>query len=71
LTKDADGLSELVHALKGALGEEGIGVKDLETQDPAEPGGVVERIGRKLGVRAGQRQQDLLDFFIYLVKNAT
>ena len=70
LTKDAAGLSGLVHALKGALAEEGLGIKDLETQDPAEPGGVVERMGRKLGVRAGQRQQDLLDFFVHLVKNA-
>jgi hypothetical protein len=70
LTKDTDSLSELYDSLRQALAEEGIGVKELETQDPANPGGIVERIGRKLGVRAGQRQQDLLDFLIYLGKNA-
>jgi hypothetical protein len=71
LTKDTDGLPGLAHALKEALAEEGIELKDLEAKDPAERGGVVERIGRKLGVRAGQRYRDLLDFFVYLVKNAT
>jgi hypothetical protein len=66
LTKDTDVISELADALKKALAEEGIGVKDLEAQDPAKPGGVVEKFARKLGLRAGQRQQDLLDFLIYL-----
>jgi hypothetical protein len=70
LTKDAVGLSELYDSFKKALAEEGIEVKELEGQEPAKPGGVVERIGQKLGVRAGQRQQDLLDFVIYLGKNA-
>jgi hypothetical protein len=70
LTKDTDGLSGLYHAFEKALAEEGIGLKELEEQDPAKPGGIVERIGRKLGIRAGQRQQDLLDFLIYLGKNA-
>jgi hypothetical protein len=69
LTKDTDGLSELYPSFKEALAEEGMTVKELEAQDPAEPGGVVERIARRLGLRAGQRQQDLLDFLIYLGKN--
>jgi hypothetical protein len=70
LTKDTDGLSELYRSFGKALAEEGIGLMELREQDPAKPGGIVERIGRKLGIRAGQRQQDLLDFFVYLEKNA-
>jgi hypothetical protein len=70
MNKDPDGLSGLIQDHKKALSEEGIAVKELAAQDPAEPGGVVERIGRRLGVRAGHRQQDLLDFLVYLGKRA-
>jgi hypothetical protein len=70
LTKDRDGLSGLYHAFKQALAEEGIGLKELKEQEPAKLGEILERIGRKLGIKAGKRQQDLLDFFVYLSKNA-
>jgi hypothetical protein len=70
LTKETDGLSGLVSDLKDALAQEGIDVKELQTRDPAKPGGVVERLAWKLGLKAGQRQPDLVDFLVYLGKNA-
>jgi len=70
LIKDPEGLSGMMDAFKKALADENIERKELASQNAARLGQVVERIGRKLGIKAGQRQRDLLDFFVYLGKHA-
>lgn len=51
---------------KNALTEEGIKPKTLSTENPLERRKIYTKIAGKMGVRAFDRQQDVLDFIDYL-----
>ncbi len=70
LTKGGDARSEQIEAFKKAAAAEGIDLKQLRSQDPAELRNHYEKIRRRMGIRAGQRQQDVWDFMAYLAKYA-
>lgn len=70
LTKKGDALSELVQDFKKAVAEKGMDIKELRSQDPDQLRKPFEAIRREIGIQAGQRQQDVYDFFAYLAKMA-
>ncbi|NIR13489.1 MAG: hypothetical protein GWN86_05870, partial [Desulfobacterales bacterium] len=65
-----DAISEEMEAFKRAVEEEGLELQDLKSQDPDQQREAYERIRRKMGIKAFQRQQDVLDFIAYLVKSS-
>lgn len=70
LSKQGDAIKEEMDALKKALAEEGIDVRELRSQDPGQLGEKYESIRRKMGLKAAYRQQDVLDFIAYLARVA-
>ncbi len=70
LSKEGDALQEEMEALKKAVAEEGYDLQELQSQDPAQLREVYERIRRRMGIKAAQRQQDVFDFIAYLTKAA-
>ncbi len=70
LSKAGDAISEEMEAFKRAVEEEGLELQDLKSQDPDQQREAYERIRRKMGIKAFQRQQDVLDFIAYLVKSS-
>ena len=68
LAKKGKGFSEIITAFKEAVKKEGIDFKELSSRQPSEISKQCEKIGRKMGLKAGRRQQDVLDFIAYLVK---
>jgi hypothetical protein len=70
LSKAGDALSEEMEAFKKAVEEVGIDLQDLRSQDPGQLVEQYEKIRRKMGIKAAQRQQDVYDFIAYLAKVA-
>ena len=66
LNKEGDARADQVAALKAAAAAEGIDLKQLK------PGATdqLEKVRKKMGIRAGSRQQDVWDFIAYLAKHA-
>ena len=52
-----------------ALREEGIDIKALSSEVSGQGRDLYSRIARRMGVRAFDRQQDVLDFIDYLAQN--
>ena len=69
LSKEGDAISEEMEAFKRAVEEAGIDLQELRSQDPGQLAEQYEKIRRKMGIKAAQRQQDVLDFIAYLVKS--
>jgi hypothetical protein len=59
-----------MEAFKKAVEEEGLDLQELQSQDPDQLREVYEKIRRKMGIKAAQRQQDVYDFIAYLTKAA-
>ena len=70
LSKAGDAISEEMEAFKKAVEEVGIDLQDLQSQDPGQLVEQYEKIRRKMGIKAAQRQQDVYDFIAYLAKVA-
>ena len=70
LTKRGDARSEQIEAFKKAAAAEGIDLEQLRSRGPAELRNHYEKIRRRMGIRAAQRQQDVWDFMAYLAKQA-
>ena len=69
LSKEGDAISEEMEAFKRAVEELGVDLQDLRSQEPGQLVEQYEKIRRKMGIKAAQRQQDVLDFIAYLVKS--
>ena len=69
LSKEGDAISEEMEAFKSAVEELSIDLQDLRSQEPGQLVEQYEKIRRKMGIKAAQRQQDVLDFIAYLVKS--
>ena len=67
LNKEGDARAEQVDALKKAAAAEGIDLKQLKTAGSQDQ---YEKLRKKMGIKAAQRQQDVWDFLAYLAKNA-
>jgi hypothetical protein len=70
LCKKSEVLSEWIQNTKNVLREEGIRIQELASLAPSELQDAYERIRRKMGLHAGQRQQDVYDFLTYLARLA-
>jgi hypothetical protein len=68
LTKKGKGFSEIMKVFKEVVKKEGIDLKELSSKEPSEISKQCEKIRRKMGLKAGLRQQDVFDFIAYLVK---
>jgi hypothetical protein len=69
LAKKGKGFSDIMTVFKEVVNKEGIDLKGLSSREPSEVSKLCEKIGRKMGLKAGWRQQDVLDFIAYLVKS--
>ena len=70
LNKEGDARADELDAFKKAAAAEGIDLRQLKSQAPAQSKGAFEKIRKKMGIRAGERQQDVWDFLAYLAKQA-
>jgi hypothetical protein len=70
LNKDGDARAEQVDALRKAAAAEGIDLTQLKSAKPGDSKDQYEKLRKKMGIRAGHRQQDVWDFIAYLAKNA-
>lgn len=68
LSKQGEAIKEEIDALKRAAAEEGIDFRELGSQDARQMAEKYETIRRKMGLKAAQRQQDVLDFVAYLAR---
>ena len=68
---NGDLLSTVVEGFRKALNEEGIEIKTLSVDFFKQSPGIYLKIARRMGIRAAERQQDVLDFMDYLALNAT
>ena len=66
LSKETDAVSEMLKAFKTVLRKEGIDRQQLLSIDPALQKERLESIRQKMGIMAGRRQQDAIDFILYL-----
>lgn len=66
LSKETDAMSEILKAFKTALKEEEADGEQLLSVEPALQKERLENIRQKMGIMAGRRQQDALDFILYL-----
>lgn len=66
LAKEGDAVREEVEAFKKAVADEGLDLQTLRSQDPDQQRELYERIRRRMGLKAAQRQQDVYDFIAYL-----
>jgi hypothetical protein len=69
LAKKGKGFSDIMTVFKEVVNKEGVDLKGLSSREPSEVSKLCEKIGRKMGLKAGWRQQDVLDFIAYLVKS--
>jgi hypothetical protein len=69
LAKRGKGFSEIIMAFKEVAKKEGIELKELSSKEPSEISKQCEKIRRKMGLKAGWRHQDVLDFIVHLVKS--
>jgi hypothetical protein len=70
LNKEGDARAEQVDALKKAAAAEGVDLKQLKSGGSPEAKAQYEKLRKKMGIRAAQRQQDVWDFLAYLAKQA-
>jgi hypothetical protein len=70
LSKAGDAISEEMDSFRRAVEEEGLDLLELKSQDPDQQREGYEKIRRKMGIKAAQRQQDVYDFIAYLAKVA-
>lgn len=70
LAKDENSYPDIMETLKKIIEEEGIDPEVLKSQGPDALSEQYEKITQKIGVKAGFRQQDLLDFISCLAKSA-
>ncbi|MBI5603208.1 MAG: hypothetical protein HY879_07620 [Deltaproteobacteria bacterium] len=68
LEKTEDVLSETILTLRKAIEGDGLDLRKLKDFPSARLQDVAAKIWAKLGIRAGQRQQDLYDFIAALVR---
>ena len=66
LNQEGDARADLLDAFKKAAADEGIDPARLRSGDTATLRDEFEKIRRRMGLRAGQRQQDVWDFIAYL-----
>lgn len=64
--KEGDSLSEMRKRFKRALVDEGISLEDLNTKEGDQLRELYARIRKKMGIKAGQREQDAYDFVAFL-----
>lgn len=69
LAKKGTGFSEIMAVFMEVVKKEGIDMEELHCKDSSDLAKQYERIRRKIGIKAGLRQQDVLDFIAYLVKS--
>lgn len=67
-SKKGEALSEWIQSARKAMNEEGIGAQKLLSGTPSTLQDTFERIRRRMGIQAGQRQQDVYDFLAYLAR---
>lgn len=70
LSEGKDAIQEELEAFKRALREERMDLDQMRAQDPDRQQEDYERIRRKMGLKAAQRQQDVLDFIALLARLA-
>lgn len=70
LRKESDAYSEIMKTFKQVAHEEGIDLVDLNSKSYDLPKEQYEKIRQKMGLKAGIRQQDVLDFIACLIKTA-
>ena len=70
LSKGGDAFGEETEAFKKAVADEGYDFQVLKSQDPNQQREAYEKIRRKMGIQASERQQDVFDFIAYLSKAA-
>lgn len=68
LKEEKNSISKLKIEFEEALAKENIARKDLEKMDFEQAQEQYEKIRKRMGLRAGQRQQDVYDFLAYLLK---
>ena len=66
LSKETDAISEMLVAFKTLLKEEGVDREQLLSYETMLQKEQLENIRKKMGIMAGRRQQDALDFILYL-----
>jgi len=71
LNKGGDGFKEEIDSFRKMVAEEGLDLQKLRTQNSGQLPEEYEKIRKKMGIRAGQRQQDVFDFIAYLAKVAS
>jgi len=69
LNAKGDMLSPSLESFRRALDEEGIDMKVLSPEISRQSPDLYSKIARRMGVRAFDRQQDVLDFMDYLAEN--
>jgi len=69
LSKEGKAYSEIIDTFRKVIEEEGIDLQDLMSRKPDVLSVQYESIRRKMGIKAGFRQQDVLDFIAYLVES--
>jgi hypothetical protein len=67
LNKEGDARADQIEALKKAAAEEGVDLRQLKAGASKE---TLEKLRKRMGVRASSRQQDVHDFILYLAKLA-
>ena len=70
LSKKGDILSEIMADFKKAVAEENTDIQELRREGSDQLPEKFEKIRRRMGLKAGQRQQDVYDFIAYLAKTA-
>jgi len=70
LSKNGDILTEIMADFKKAIAEEDLDIQELRSEYSDQLQVHFERIRQKMGLKAGQRQQDVYDFIAYLAKTA-
>ena len=70
LSKKGDILPEIMADFKKAAAEENMDIQELRSKDSDQLRENFEKIRRNMGLKAGQRQQDVYDFIAYLAKMA-
>jgi len=71
LKMNGDLLSTAIEGFRKALNEEEIEIKMLSMDALKQSPGIYPKVARRMGIRAVERQQDVLDFMDYLARNAT
>ena len=68
MEKANDAFSEMAAVFEQASREEGLDKETLSGMDREKANQAYGKIAQRMGLRAGQRQQDLLDFITFLIR---